>query len=259
VLITGGATGSDARRALICPAGPVLLLAAGVRTPSTLTRAKHPSYARTPDLADPAQREALVRWSRRHRAGPRHRIVNAIQRRVRLARPEPWARTGAELAINLARPSPAHSCAASTRVNSPIVNVTSGLAFVPLAGVPIYCATKAAMLPSRCRCATSSRVRACACGSSMPPAATPTSGPDRRTQVRVPLARARRRHLPALAFPASPGWLMASRQAAARSWGRKSFAIFARTRRVGSVRAAIAPRHATGNSSHAGNGNCASP
>ena len=77
-------------------------------------------------------------------------LVNnaGVQRRVRLGDPEPWAATRQELAINL--DAPVHLTARLlphllARPRAAVVNVTSGLAFVPLAGMAVYCATKAAL------------------------------------------------------------------------------------------------------------------
>ena len=44
-----------------------------------------------------------------------------------------------------------------------IMTVSSGLAFVPLAMTPTYCATKAAITRTQSRCATSSKTRLCRC------------------------------------------------------------------------------------------------
>ena len=77
-------------------------------------------------------------------------LVNnaGIQRRITLADPEPWGSAHEEVAINFE--APVHLSRLFiphlARQQTPaIVNVTSGLSFVPLAHVPIYCATKAAM------------------------------------------------------------------------------------------------------------------
>lgn len=77
-------------------------------------------------------------------------LVNnaGIQRRLGIADQEPWDATREELAINL--DAPIHL----TRLVLPhftalkraaIVNITSGLAFAPLARTPVYSATKAAL------------------------------------------------------------------------------------------------------------------
>jgi uncharacterized oxidoreductase len=77
-------------------------------------------------------------------------LVNnaGIQRRVRLTEPGEWEAVREEIAINLE--APVHLSTLFIphllRQERPaIVNVTSGLAFAPMAGVPVYCATKAAL------------------------------------------------------------------------------------------------------------------
>ena len=76
-------------------------------------------------------------------------LVNnaGIQRRVKIA-DEPWEAMREELAINLEAPIHLSQLAIPHLGSQPraaIVNVTSGLSFVPMARVPIYCATKAAL------------------------------------------------------------------------------------------------------------------
>jgi uncharacterized oxidoreductase len=67
---------------------------------------------------------------------------------VSVTQGEPWAETAQEIAINLEGPIHLSTLFVShlLKQNKPVVaNVTSGLAFVPLAYMPIYCATKAAL------------------------------------------------------------------------------------------------------------------
>jgi uncharacterized oxidoreductase len=77
-------------------------------------------------------------------------LVNnaGIQRRVDLAKPEDWEATRSEIAINLEAPihlSELFQKHFISKERAAIVNVTSGLSFMPLANVPVYCATKAAL------------------------------------------------------------------------------------------------------------------
>jgi uncharacterized oxidoreductase len=65
-----------------------------------------------------------------------------------LLEPQDWPAYALELAINLE--APVHLCmlALPHLANKPgatIINVTSGLAYVPIARMPVYCATKAAL------------------------------------------------------------------------------------------------------------------
>jgi len=77
-------------------------------------------------------------------------LVNnaGIQRLVSLLDDEPWEKTHDEIAINVEAPihlSRLFIPHFRRQPRAAIVNVTSGLSFAPLANVPIYCATKAAL------------------------------------------------------------------------------------------------------------------
>lgn len=151
VLITGGGTGLGLALAerflkagsevLVCGRREDRLKEAARRLPGLRWRAA--------DLARPGEREALADWA--FRECPRLNVLvnNAgIQRRIKLAEAEPWTATSEEIAINLE--SPIHLSrlfipGLLKQARPAIVNVTSGLAFVPLALAPIYSATKAAM------------------------------------------------------------------------------------------------------------------
>ena len=151
VLITGGASGIglalaerflEARSAVIvCGRREEKLREARARYPRLTIRAC--------DVAEERERVALFRWVVAEFPQLNVLVNNAgIQRRVSLAEPEEWGQTRTEIAINLE--APVHLAALFIphlfRQEHPaIVNVTSGLAFVPLARVPIYCATKAGL------------------------------------------------------------------------------------------------------------------
>ena len=76
-------------------------------------------------------------------------INNAgIQRRLNLQTSEPWELTESEIATNLHAPihlSQLFVEHLKNKSNAAIMNVTSGLSFVPIAQMPVYCATKAAL------------------------------------------------------------------------------------------------------------------
>lgn len=76
-------------------------------------------------------------------------INNAgVQREVDLKDNEPWEDTREEIAINLDAPihlSRLFVPHLLAKENPAIVMVTSGLSFVPIARVPVYCATKAGL------------------------------------------------------------------------------------------------------------------
>ncbi|GLC27819.1 SDR family oxidoreductase [Roseisolibacter agri] len=151
VLVTGGASGiglAVARRFLeagsrvaICGRREAALREAAAAHPGLVTRAC--------DLAREEDRVGLVEWALDALPGLNVLVNNAgIQRRFRLAEPEAWAETRQELAINL--DAPVHLTLLllahlKAQPRAAIVNVTSGLSFVPMASAPVYGATKAAL------------------------------------------------------------------------------------------------------------------
>lgn len=151
VLITGGGSGiglAMAKRFLL--AGSQVIVCG--RDEAKLRRAQIDNsglMTYTCDVAKQADREELVRWATREHPTLNVIVNNAgIQRRIRLADGEPWAETEREIATNLH--APVHLCRAFiphllTRDRPALVNVTSGLAFIPASMAPIYAATKAAL------------------------------------------------------------------------------------------------------------------
>jgi uncharacterized oxidoreductase len=151
VLISGGASGIGlalAERFLqagsqvaVCGRRPEKLRAAQAKLPQLTIRRC--------DLAQVAERVALFQWAVKEFPRLNVLVNNAgIQRRVNLATHEEWPNTQEEIAINLEAPIHLarlfipHLLGQATPA---ILNVTSGLAFTPLAVVPVYSATKAAL------------------------------------------------------------------------------------------------------------------
>jgi uncharacterized oxidoreductase len=101
------------------------------------------------DLAQAGERVALFHWAVAEFPRLNVLVNNAgIQRRVKLAEHEAWENTQAEIAVNLEAPIHLSRLLIPhllTQTNPAILNVTSGLAFTPLAAVPVYSATKAAL------------------------------------------------------------------------------------------------------------------
>lgn len=151
ILITGGASGigwtfterflEAGNEVIICGRREDRLLDAQKKYPQLHTRVA--------DVADAAERVALFDWATERFPELNVLINNAgIQRRVNLAENEDWAATASEIAINLEAPvhlSRLFIPHLSRQANAAILNVTSGLSFAPLANVPVYCATKAAL------------------------------------------------------------------------------------------------------------------
>jgi|SRR5450432_30946 uncharacterized oxidoreductase len=151
-LITGGATGiglalaerflKAGSRVTVCGRREQALREAQAKNPGLKTHVC--------DVGSPAERVALLEWARREMPNLNVLVNNAgIQRRgVDLAETEDWASMHEEIAINLEAPIHLARLFASllgAQKDPVIINVTSGLAFAPLAMVPVYSATKAAL------------------------------------------------------------------------------------------------------------------
>lgn len=101
------------------------------------------------DVADEAQRNELAAWITQHHPETNILINNAgIQLLTNLAAPVDTTRVRTEVETNFIAPVHLASLLTphlSKQQNAAIINVSSGLAFVPIALMPVYCATKAAM------------------------------------------------------------------------------------------------------------------
>lgn len=151
VLITGGGSGIGfALAERFVTAGSRVIICGRRAGKLKEARTKYPQMdTRVCDLADPAERTALLAWVTDKYPGLNTLVNNAgIQQRIQLQQQPDWETLHRETAINL--DAPIHLAALFIphllkQKKSAIVNVTSGLAFVPLANVPVYCATKAAL------------------------------------------------------------------------------------------------------------------
>jgi uncharacterized oxidoreductase len=151
VLITGGASGIGlALAGRFVNAGSTVIVCG--RREAKLREAKEINRRLDTLLADvstSAGRAALVESALRDFPGLNVLVNNAgIQRRIRLADQEPWDVTREELATNLGAPIHLTRLLLPHLMSKPdaaIINITSGLAFAPLARTPVYSATKAAL------------------------------------------------------------------------------------------------------------------
>jgi uncharacterized oxidoreductase len=151
VLVTGGTSGIGLALAeRFMDAGSDVIVCGRRQDKLNAVKAKHPNmHTYACDIAAAAERASLA--ERVVSEFPKLDVLlnNAgIQRRVALTQPEDWETTHQEIAINFE--AQAHLCTLliphlRTQARPAIVNVTSGLAFVPMTAVPIYCATKAAL------------------------------------------------------------------------------------------------------------------
>jgi len=111
---------------------------------------QHPGIiTRVCDVADQNQREELVQWLVTNYPDVNVLINNAgIQLDTDLTNPCNLDRVRAEIETNLVAPIHLSSLMAPhlrDKNGAAIINISSGLAFAPLAFMPVYCATKAAI------------------------------------------------------------------------------------------------------------------
>jgi uncharacterized oxidoreductase len=151
VLVTGGASGIGlALAGRFLRAGSEVIVCGRREAKLREAKEKHPElHVRVCDVADQSQRAALLQWAIGQFPRLNVLVNNAgIQLRVALTEPGPWERIGEEIAVNLEAPvhlSTLFIPHLRRQDRAAIVNITSGLAFAPMARVPIYCATKAAL------------------------------------------------------------------------------------------------------------------
>jgi uncharacterized oxidoreductase len=146
ILITGGATGigsglaerfiEENNTVIICGRRESALKEAAGKFPSIITR--------TCDLLIAGEREDLFHWIVNEHNDLNVLVNNAgIQQWMSVTDNNFFQRAKDEISINIE--APLHLTSLFLNLNSldTIINVTSGLAFSPLAKVPVYCASKA--------------------------------------------------------------------------------------------------------------------
>jgi uncharacterized oxidoreductase len=151
ILITGGAAGiglalarqlsERGNRVIICGRSEEALLKAQAKLPHVVTRVC--------DITDQASRQSMVSWLNTEYPGFNMVINNAgVQYRRLFAEADALEYLEQEVATNFTTPVRLIGellPLLKRQSQAAIINVTSGLAFAPMADVPIYCATKAAM------------------------------------------------------------------------------------------------------------------
>jgi uncharacterized oxidoreductase len=146
ILITGGASGIGlglaerfvAEKNTVIAVGrrPEVLKAAAERVPSLVTRQA--------DVGTAEGRAALYRWVAAEHPDTSVLVNNAgIQNWMKVTDEDFMQRAEEELTVNVTAPLHLTTLFLKLPDLKAIVNVTSGLAFVQLTKVPVYCATKA--------------------------------------------------------------------------------------------------------------------
>jgi uncharacterized oxidoreductase len=121
---------------IICGRRESALKEASAKFPSIITRVC--------DLSIAGERESLFNWIAKEHNDLNVLVNNAgIQQRMSVTENDFFQRAKEEISINIE--APLHLTSLFLELNSltTIINVISGLAFAPLAKVPVYCASKA--------------------------------------------------------------------------------------------------------------------
>ncbi|WP_293311068.1 SDR family oxidoreductase [Pedobacter sp. UBA5917] len=148
ILITGGATGiglglaerfiQENNTVIICGRRESALQEAAEKLPSVITKVS--------DLSDEAGRIELYNWIAENHSDLNVLVNNAgIQNWMKIGDEDFYEKANDEIATNVL--APIHLTKLFTKLNAldTIINVTSGLAFVPFSQIPVYCGTKAFM------------------------------------------------------------------------------------------------------------------
>jgi uncharacterized oxidoreductase len=150
ILITGGATGIGfALAEAFVKAGNKVLICGRKEAKLKEARGKLPQLqVRQCDLSKKEDRESLCNWVRDNHQDLNILVNNAgIQRAINLRKGTAEFFGGEdEIQINFAAPIHLSAYFAPLlleKKEAAIVNVSSGLGFVPIAAMPVYCATKA--------------------------------------------------------------------------------------------------------------------
>lgn len=151
VLITGGTSGIGLAFAeKFLEAGSKVIITGRREERLKSIQEKYPTIIiKTSDVADESQRESLAQWVIESYPDINILINNAgVQLLTDLKKPVDLSRVRQETETNFI--APIHLVSLFTqhlaaKPNAAIVNISSGLAFVPIAIMPVYCATKAAI------------------------------------------------------------------------------------------------------------------
>ncbi len=146
ILITGGASGIglglterfliEGNTVIICGRRETVLQEAADKFPQVITKVC--------DLSFSAERESLFRWIRAEHGDLNVLVNNAgIQQWMTVADDDFYEKAKAEIATNIEAPIHLTSLFLKLESLQIIINVTSGLSFLPFTKAPVYSATKA--------------------------------------------------------------------------------------------------------------------
>ena len=146
ILITGGGSGiglglaerfiQENNTVIICGRRPSTLAEVSKKFPSIITRVC--------DLSDETQRTGLYEWMAQHHPDTNVLVNNAgIQYWMNIADDDFYEKANDEISTNITALIHLTTLFMKFTSLNTIINVTSGLSFVPLSKVPVYCATKA--------------------------------------------------------------------------------------------------------------------
>lgn len=146
ILITGGASGiglglterflKENNSVIVCGRRESVLMELTQKYPNVITKIC--------DISIPSERESLFNWIQEHHKDLNVLINNAgIQQWMNIEDHDFFEKAKEEIAINIE--APIHLCSLFIHLQSlkTIINVSSGLSFVPLTKVTVYSATKA--------------------------------------------------------------------------------------------------------------------
>lgn len=148
ILITGGGSGiglglterfiQEGNNVIICGRREDVLSSAAAKFPAVITKVC--------DLSDESERLNLFKWIETNHPETNVLINNAgIQNWMSIEEDSFYERAHEEITTNVLAPIHLANLFSELLSIQTIVNVTSGLAFIPLAKAPVYCATKAFM------------------------------------------------------------------------------------------------------------------
>ncbi len=148
ILITGGASGiglglterfiKENNTVIICGRREAVLKEVAAKFPSVITKVC--------DLSVEAECVALYDWVSANHPDLNVLVNNAgIQNWMNITDSNFYQKANEEITTNVLAPLHLSALFAKLKSLTTIINVTSGLAFIPLSKVPVYCATKAFM------------------------------------------------------------------------------------------------------------------